>query len=809
MSDGRALGRWRRGLPVAVAVLMAAAAAGTGQPRVPGPRDGQGITPGNWTLTPAGTQVPVGDRPLGAALSPDGRYLAVSNDGRGVQSVALVDTATRTVVQSIPYPAPEALYVGLAWSPDGRRLWASAGGNNRVRAYDMRRGLLAEGPSIEVGEPAGKVYPAGLAVSPDGRTLLVAENLANRVVAVDTASGTVGPSAATGAMPYGVVVLSGGDKAYVSNWGERTITVVRLPSLAPVATVAVGLHPGALAVDPVRPRLYVANTDDDTVSVVDTQADRVVGTLSLAPYPGAPEGSVPDGLAVSPDGRRLYVANAGNNDVAVVDLTGAAPAIRGLIPAAWYPTTVTVSPDGATLFVTNAKGLGAGPNPQGPNPLRGPSEASPQYIVSMIAGTLSIVPVPGQEDLDLLTARVVRNNGFSEGGARLARGAGAAAPHAIPRRIGDPSPIKHVVYIIKENRTYDQVLGDLRAGNGDGRLTLFGPDIAPNHHRLAEMFVLFDNFYADAEVSPDGHNWSTAGMANDYVQKNWPATYSNRGRDYDYEGGEPAAYPRRGFLWDAAARAHVGYRVYGEFTEFLKYPARGTMAALEGHVATSYHGWDLHVRDQTRVDEWLKEFAAFERTGEMPQLTIMRLPNDHTAGTRRGYPTPQAMMADNDLALGRIVEAVGRSRFWQDTLILAVEDDAQDGPDHVDAHRTVALVAGAYVRRHVVDHAFYSTVSLLRTIELILGIPSMTQYEIAASPLLGALTDTPLPYRYAAAVPRQPLSAMNAPDAPGAAASARLDFDEADEAPPGVLNRILWQAIKGTIPLPATPHEMR
>ena len=806
-TERRRLLRWA--FPGAAAVVMALTVLGMGQPRAAGPRGDGGVTPGNWTLTPAGVQVPIGDRPLGAALSPDGAYLAVTNDGAGVQSIALLDTTSRTVVQTIPYQAPEALFVGVAWSPDGRRLFASAGGNNRVRAYDVRNGLLVEGPSITVGEPSAKVYPAGLAMTADGRMLLVVENLANRLAAVDPASGTVDRSAATGRLPYAVAIGPGGGKAYVSNWGEGTVTAVRLPSLTPAATIAVGLHPAALAVDPARPRLYVANTDGDTVSVIDTRTDGVIATLSLAPYRGAPEGSVPDGLAVSPDGRRLFVANAGNNDLAVVDLTRPAPAVLGLVPTAWYPTTVALSHDGGTLFVTHAKGLGAGPNPRGPSPTRGPAEASEQYIAHMITGTVSIVPVPAPADLDAVTARVVRNNGFDEATARLAGGAATAAAHAIPRRVGEPSLIKHVIYVIKENRTYDQVLGDLRGGDGDPRLTLFGRDVAPNHHRLAEAFVLLDNFYADAEVSADGHNWSTAGMANDYVQKNWPANYSNRGRGYDFEGGEPAADPRAGFLWDAAARAGVTFRVYGEFTEFMQYPSRGTTAALDKHVDPTYHGWDLHVPDQTRIDEWLAEFRGFERSGALPQLTIMRLPNDHTAGTRRGYPTPQAMVADNDLALGRLVEAVGRSPFWKDTLIIAVEDDAQDGPDHVDAHRTVALLAGAYVRRHAVDHAFYSTASLLRTIDLILGIPSTTQYEVAAAPLLGAMTDTPVPYEYVADRPRQSLAAMNPPDAPGAAESSRLDLRRADSSPPGVLDRILWRAVKGAAPLPPTPHGLR
>jgi YVTN family beta-propeller protein len=791
---------------LAVIVVGLGTASGLGADRVPGPHGGEGVTPNNWTLTPAGMQIPIGDRPMGAALSPDGRYLAISNNGRGTQSLVLVDTATRAVTQTIPYRSPQALYVGVVWAWDGRRLYASAGGNNLVRTYEMRDGRLAEGPPIVLAPRDAPMYPAGLALSADGRTLLVVENLARRVQAIDLSTGHPAGEAQTGPLPYAVAVTNAGDKAYVSNWGDHTLTVLRVAGLATLGTVTVGLHPGALATDPVRPRLYVANADDDSISIIDTTNDQVIATVSLAPYPGAPEGSVPDGLAVSPDGRWLFVANAGNNDVAVIDLgapatAGATPKVVGLVPTAWYPTAVAAARDGRTLFVTNMKGLGAGPNPRGPSPL-GRRAGGTQHIATMMVGTLSVIPIPDGPGLAASTARVVRNNGFDETRSRLDRGSREVAPQAIPRRVGSPSLIKHVIYIIKENRTYDQVLGDLRRGNGDPSLVLFGRNATPNHHRLAEEFVLLDNFYSDAEVSADGHHWATAAVANDYVQKNWPANYSNRGRSFDFQGGAPAAYPRGGFLWDAAARAGVTYRVYGEFTEFGSIPSRATMPSLEGHVAPLYRGYDLAVKDQTRIDAWLAEFREFDRAGTLPQLMILSLPNDHTAGTRPGFPTPQAMVADNDLALGRLVEAVSRSRYARDTVIFVVEDDAQDGPDHVDAHRTVALVAGAYVRRGIVDHTFYSTVSLLRTIELILGIPPLTQYDAAAQPLLGALGDQPARFDYKASLPAQSLTALNSPASPGAAESLRLRFEEADAAPPAVLNRILWRAIKGDIPMP-------
>ena len=791
-----------------VVVMAALAVAGVAADRVPGPHGLEGITPNNWTLTPAGAQIPIGDRPMGAALSPDGRYLAVSNDGAGTQSLALVNTASQAVVQRVTYKSPEALHIGLAWAPDGQRLFASAGGNNKIRVYDLRDGRLTEAASIILADRSAQVYPMGLAVTPDGGTLLVAENLAGRLAAIDPRSGRRRAEAPVGALPYTVAVTTVGDKVYVSNWGERSVSVLRAGDLGSIGTVAVGLHPSALTMDPVHPRLYVANADDDTVSIVDTTTDRVARAVSLAPYPGAPAGGTPNAVAVSPDGRRLYVANAGNNDIAVVDLGAvsetAAPHLAGLIPTAWYPTTVTLSRDGRTLFVTNMKGLGAGPNPRGPkSPIR---QGGPvQYIGSMIIGTLSIIAVPDGAELATLSERVVRNNGFDETRARIAAGSAQAPPQVVPDRVGRPSLIKHVIYIIKENRTYDQVLGDLAGGNGDASLVLFGRDVSPNQHTLARQFVLLDNFYADAEVSADGHNWSTAAIANSYVQKTWPATYSGRGRRYDYEGGQPAAYSHSGFLWDGATRAGVSYRVYGEYIEYEQFPSRETMPSLKDHIAPGYHGFDLKVRDQTRIDEWLAEFREFDRQGTLPQLSILRVPNDHTAGTQPGYPTPQAMVADNDLALGRLVEAVSHSRYAMDTVIFAVEDDAQDGADHVDAHRTVALAAGAYVRRGVVDHTPYSTVSMLRTIELILGIPPLTQFDAAALPMLEAFSDQPQRFEYKALTPRQPLTALNGPDAPGAAESLRLPFDEPDEVPPGVLNRILWRAVKGNVPIPATP----
>lgn len=779
--------------------------------------DGTGVTPNHWMLTPAGLQVEVGDRPLGLAATPDGRHLLISNNGQGVQSLVLFDASTQKVVQLIPYPSPEALFLGIAVAPDGRRVYASAGGNNKIRVYDFDGRALTERPPITLGDPQARIFPAGLAVAPDGRTLYAALNLESAVAFIETATGRVqrsvplAPPARAddlGRLPYALALVD--HKLYVSEWNGGGVSVIDTGEGKLLRRIRSGGHPSGLALSPDGTRLYVANATSDTVSVIDTSADAVVGTVDLSPYPGAPMGSMPNAVAVAPDGKTLYVANGGNNDVAVVDT--ASLAIRGLIPTAWFPSVLAVSRDGRLLYVGNMKGLGAGPNPRGPNPERRvPTE---QYIASMARGTLSVIDIPDAETLARYTAQVVKNNGFDEAHKVLTQPPQATTPRAVPRRVGDPSLIRHVIYIIKENRTYDQILGDLPQGDGDPALVLFGRDVTPNHHALAETFSLLDNCYADAEVSADGHNWSTAAVATDYVQKLWPANYSSRNRVYDFEGGSGAPAPLGGYLWEYAARAGVSYRVYGEFNAFTSKPPAVKPApfanALDGHLAPTYAGYDLSITDQARADAWQAEFAEFVRRGALPALMIVRLPNDHTAGTRPGLPTPRAMVADNDLALGRIVETASHSSVWRETAIFVIEDDAQNGPDHVDAHRTVCLVASPYARRGIVDHTIYSTVSMLRTLELMLGLPPMSQFDAAATPMFAAFTDAPTLSPYRARRPRQPLGEVNRMSAYRASDSLALALDRADEADEPLFNAILWHAIKGPgVPMPPAKTAFR
>ncbi len=798
-------------------------------------------TPQGWFLTPAGKQVQLvdpttgvyGDRPYDIAISPDGKTMIVSNDGQSTQSLMVVDRATGNIVQTIPYTGNEALYIGVTFSPDGKHVYASAGGNNKIRVYDVAGQQLTEKDPIALplplsasGQPVN-LYAGGLAIAADGKTLYVADNLGDSMNIIDLESRVVKSTIPVGHNPYTVKLSADGKTAYVSNWGEETVSVIDLTAAQPqqVQEIEVGTHPNAMALNPTNSELYVANADSDNVSVIDTATNTVLRTIDLSPYPGAKEGSSPNALTVSPDGKTLYVANATNNDVAVIKLgnTTTEDEVVGLIPTAWYPTGLVLSPDGKELDVINAKGLGAGPNPNGPIPYRNPEQASNQYVGSMIQGTLSQIDLSDPAMLDQYTQQVIKNNGFEEGSK--VRVAGVPQTDVIPLRPGDPSPIKHVIYVIKENRTYDQVLGSLGQGNGDPNLNLFGDESAPNQRALAKQFVTLDNFYADAEVSADGWNWSTGALANTYVQKNWPADYAdaNRNRPYDFEGGNlatsPGSNPQDAFIWNKLSDAGIDYRNYG-FRVFggkvAANPVTGetTEPRLAANTDLNFSGYNLGYPDAstdlipgsttTRIDEWTKEFNQYEANGNLPTMEFVRLPSDHTRGTSIGAPTPRAYMADNDLALGKLVDAVSHSANWKDTAIFVVEDDAQDGPDHVDAHRTVTQIISPYTQTGKVDSTFYSTVSMLRTMELIVGIGPMSQYDAAATPMLNSFTNQPNFSPYSVIQPTQNIAEKNPVDAPLGLAAQSVDWTVEDQNE-AIENLMIWQSIKGADSIMPTP----
>ena len=736
----------------------------------------------------------------GGSRPPDGADLIVSNNGYDEPTLTIVDARTFQVRSTVPVGQA---WLGLAWHPDGRRLYSTGGNQIDEFAYD--HGTLT--PLRVFALPASPTaLGGGLAVTPDGRRLLVVRALEQRLLAVSIESGEVARTVTLPAEAYSCLLSRDGQRLFVSLWGGARVLVFDASSLDQVGDTIVGEHPGAMALSPTGDRLFVACANTNAVWVVDTASMKATEQIGVAMFPKAPAGTTPNGLALSPDGRTLLVANADNNTVAVVDVAEPGRSrVAGFIPTGWYPTAAGFDREGRQVYVLSGKGLTSLPNPRGPNVVTGQKG---QYIAGLLKGALTVLPLPRGEALARMTARAVSLSPYSDA-VRLAP---AHAPRVspIPSEVGRPSPIKYVFYIIRENRTYDQVLGDVAQGDGDPSLCLLGADITPNAHALAREFTLFDNFFVDAEVSYDGHAFSTGAYATDVVEKIWPANYAGRGGAYLSEGGGimrnaygNVAAPAGGYIWDACHRAGISVRSYGEFVlhgdDFRDKtsPLKATVPGLVGDINPDFPPFDMDISDQVRADAWLKEFKTFEVSGRLPRLTVMRLPRDHTAGTRVGSVTPRSMVADNDLALGRIVDAISHSRFWKESAIFVLEDDAQNGPDHVDAHRSVLLVASPFTRRGAVDHTLYTTSGVLRTIELILGLPPMSQYDAGATALYNAFVAHSDTTPYAAVAARIPLDERNKPGAPGAAESAAMDFSAPDRAPDLLLNEVIWKSVKG------------
>jgi YVTN family beta-propeller protein len=780
--------------------------------RQPGPQ-GEGITllPNGWRIAPAGSHLDAGDLPLAMALHPDGRHLVITNNGWSKPSLRVVDLARRQVIQKLQL---EHAWLGLAWHPDGKRLYSSGAADNSILEVAWSGSRLEPGRTLRAAPPqqtegddrllnAG--FMGGLALSRDARVLYAAQVYGKAVVALDLEAGTLLARRDLPAEAYTAVLAPDGRALYVSVWGGARVAVLDAAGLGPLAEIEVGEHPNAMLLSSDARRLFVACANTNAVFVVDLATRRVDERIGIALSPKAPPGSTPNALALSPDGGTLYVANADNNTVAVVDVTRPRESrFQGFVPTGWYPTGVLWHAAGDELLVLSGKGLSSVSNPRGPQPTTAREGAT--YIAGMLNGALSFVKRPSGGELAKLTERVFAISAYNEGRHEAPPGRPEGSP--IPGRVGESSPIKHVFYVIRENRTYDQVLGDLPQGNGDPNLTLFGEETTPNAHALAREFVLFDNFYVDAEVSNDGHAYSTAAYATDAVEKLWPTLYGQRGGLYLSEGGHEIrnnygnlAAPAEGYIWDFANRAGVSVRSYGEFASWQTRggPVTATVPGLAGKVHPSYAPYDLDIPDNERIDVWLEEFRRFEKDGGLPALNIVRLGNDHTHGTVPGKPTPRAYVAENDLALGRLVEAVSRSRFWPESAILVLEDDAQNGPDHVDAHRSVLLVASPWAKRGAVDSTLYTTSGVLRTIELVLGLPPMSQYDAAATPLFAAFAARPDPAPYTARPARVSLTETNGPDAPGAQASLRMNMIEADLAPERELNEIIWKSIRGAV----------
>jgi len=749
-------------------------------------------------------------------LSPSGREIVVLLNGWREQGLQIVDRASGRILQTLPQAAA---FLGLTFSPDGRTLYVSGGNQDVIYRYNWADGRAALRDSIVIEPKAsdknGKRYPAGIALSPDGSRLYVAENLTDSLAVVDVGTSRVLQRFGVERYPYAVVVDSQG-AVYVSSWGGSTVAAFtpNADGLAPAGRMPGGRHPSAMVLNRDGSRLFVASGSTDRITVLDPRRRRVVTSIVVTPPGGPGEGSTPNALSLSEDGRRLFVAEADNNAVSILDLTpvtaGVADAtgsdvVSGRVPVEWYPTAVMVRRD--TLITLTGKGRGTGPNPEGPQPGRSRGDAgfdNTQYTLGQTTGSLvtTLVAQASNAELAPLSVRVARANRWGE-----------------PRVAFAYPPIQHVIYIVKENRTYDQIFGDLAQADGDPSLVFFPREVSPNHHALAERFGIFDRFFVNAEVSPDGHNWSMAAYTTDYLQKTVPSNYSSRGRAYDWEGtnrgrvppdDDDVSEPANGYLWNLAQRAGISFRNFGEFVipadadrdDPMPSGYRGNKPFLRAHTSPDYPSYDLNIRDQKRADVWLGELAGWVKNGSMPQLQILRLPNDHTSGARAGAPTPRAHVADNDLALGRIVEALSRSPFWKNTAVFVLEDDAQNGPDHVDSHRSPLLVISPYAAGGVV-HRFANTTDVLRTIEELLGMSSLSQFDEFGQPLREIWRQEPDLRPYTALVPAVNLDEVNKPNTRNARDSERLDLRFEDIANEELFNHILWRTIKGdSVPYP-------
>lgn len=779
----------------------------------PGVERGSTLLPNGWRIAPAGRHITVGDLPLAMAESPDGRFVVVTNNGYEKPTLTVVDLEKLVVRQTFSL---DNAWLGLAFHPGGAKLYSSGGSANAVDELSWKNGKLAAASPIALGQKLKDSFLGGLAVSPDGKRLYVVDPLGQTLSAVDLASSRLEKTVALPAEPYTCLVSQDGGALYVSLWGGAKVLVLDAATLEPKREISTGEHPNAMALAKDGARLFVACANTNAVWALDLAAGRAAEQVSVALYPKAPEGATPNGLGLSPDGKTLLVANADNNALAVVNVEKPGSSrVEGFIPAGWYPTAAQFTRDGKRILVLSGKGLTSQANPRGPQP--GIAGAPSQYVGALLRGSLSVLPAPSAKQLASDTKTVYALTPYSD--ATLLAPAKAPAGSPIPRKVGGASPIRHVFYVIRENRTYDQILGDLPQGNGDPSLCLFGEDVTPNAHALAREFVLLDNFYVNAEVSHTGHAFSTGAYATDVTEKVWPINYAHRGGKYVSEGGGPdrnaygnVSAPAAGYIWDACRRAGVSVRSYGEFattqseTEAItagEPPYVGSVPGIRGLVCPDYPPYDLSIPDGRRADVWLEEFRKYEKDDSLPRLSIIRLGNDHTVGTKAGAPTPRAMIAENDQALGRIVEAITRSRYWKDSAVFVLEDDAQNGPDHVDAHRSVLLAASPYARRGAVDSTLYTTCGVLRTIELLLGLAPMSQCDAAATPMYRAFRATPDPRPFARREARVPLDEKNAPDAFGARASLEMDFSQPDRAPERELNEILWKSVKGAAsPMP-------
>jgi YVTN family beta-propeller protein len=760
-------------------------------------KSGSILLPNGWALSPAGKSLALGDLPLNMAISKSKKWMAVTNNGQSTQTIQLINTASDKIEDNI---VVDKSWLGLAFSNDEKNLYASGGNDNWILQYAIKNNKLVLTDSIKLGDKwPHKISPAGLCIDLNN-TLFVVTKDDSALYSINLNSKKIISKTLLPAEGYTCILANNKKELYISCWGDKSILIYNITTGKITQQIPVGSHPNDLCLSKNGNYLFVANADDNSVSIINTKTKMVVETLNAALYPNAPSGSTTNGVALSEDEKILYIANADNNCLAVYDISAIGQSkSKGFIPVGWYPTCVKTIDQ--KIYVTNGKGFTSFANPLGPDPYRKnaqlgvqkgllKSENDVQYIGGLMKGTLSIINTPSEKQLGLYAAAVYQNTPYTKQKEQFSN---AEIGSVIPQKIGDPSPIKYVFYIVKENRTYDQVLGDLPLGNGDTSLCLFGEKITPNQHALAKEFVLLDNFYVDGEISADGHNWTLGGYSNDYLEKNWVTSYGGRGGDYDAEGTRAIANNKNGFIWDFAKRAGVSYRTYGEFADDYK----PNLAVLKDHYCTYFTSWDQTVRDTTRVGQWKKDFDSLLAKNAVPRLNTLRLINDHTEGMRLGRPSPFAHVADNDLAVGMFVEYLSRSPIWNESVVFIVEDDAQDGPDHVDAHRSPAYIAGGFVKRGFVDHTPYTTTSFLKTIEMILGMQPMSQYDAAANSVWKCFDKSPNKTGFVAKPLQWDINEKNTQHTAMQRKSELFNFKKEDNVNDHDFTEVLWKGLKG------------
>lgn len=808
---------------------------GTNNQKVGIQSDGSILVPTNQLLKPAGLQVYIPGRPVDLALSPDENFLFVKNKA----DLVLIRLGDRTVLQTLPFKQSGASFKGICLSADGQHVFVTDARNRICVATLDKSNVLQWSGQIILPKPSIGGYPApgGLVLNKQEDKIYVTLSR-NNSLAIVTLKDTSIIEVPVGIAPYDVLIASP-SKAYVSNWGGRqpnerdstynssgtqisvdpktgiansgTISMVDLDLKVQKKVIEVGLHPSGMVLSPDNEKLYVACANNDIISVISTTTDQVIDKISVHLQKDIPFGSAPNALTISQDGKYLYVANGTENAICVIE-TESPGKILGFIPTGWYPGSVLLNKSGKTLYVANVKGIGSRNQRSDRSGLN-----SHDHM-----GTLSIIPVPDSRKLEQMTSVVHQNNSYSQMLKKSTIASGSMKKVPVPQLPNQTSFFKHVVYIIKENRTYDQVLGDMAQGDGDTSLVEFGREITPNHHLLAETFVLLDNFNCSGVLSADGHQWTDEAYATDYLEK----SFGDFSRSYPYDGDDALAYASSGFIWDNVLNHGLTFRNYGEFADALidppsatftdiyqdfqngtnkiKIRSKANLSQLVPYLCPTYIGFPNKVSDQYRAGEFIKELREFEKNDNFPNFIIMLLPTDHTSGTRPGMPTPQAAVADNDLALGRIIEAISGSKFWNETCIFVTEDDPQAGLDHVDGHRTVGMVISPYTKRGKVVSTYYSQINMVRTIENILAIPPMNQLDLTAESMDDCFTGKPDFTPYKALKNNIPLDQLNPPlislegrQLYWAKKSLEQNLDDVDNIDEDVFNQIIWYAVKG------------